>query len=398
MAWSGPLDKDRVFSNFIYYLRQIWLGITKQPDDVPAEVTSPSAKTIPTDDLFEACLKVVLKWEGGWTDDPYDPGGATNKGITIHDWAVWNKVKVSPANANALKATLKAAPDDTIKAIYRAYYWEKASCGHLPTALALVTFDCAVNQGVVTSLRMLQSAVGTDVDGEFGPKTKAAAAKMDQALAIRTFIEARRVRYRSLKTFWRFGRGWLNRVNDVEEVALGWLKEPPGSIILKNAGAIPEWVTRARSYFGEKEIRGTKNNTRIVQLWETAKVPMKVKDDETPWCMAFWCAINEECGIAAVRSGWARDGLKWGTKIKEPCYGATVIFERGTGGHIGFVVGRQGNDIVVLGGNQSDQVKLSVFPTSRVLGYRWPNGYALPDKTGLTSLPSVGAEASKSEK
>ena len=74
-----------------------------------------------------------------------------------------------------------------------------------------------------------------------------------------------------------------------------------------------------------------------------------------------------------------------------PAVGSIVVFERGSGGHIGFVVGRDYNDnLLVLGGNQSNAVNVRSFPRSRVLGYRWPEGYQKPETTRLPKYADPG--------
>jgi lysozyme family protein len=88
-------------------------------------------------------------------------------------------------------------------------------------------FDAAVNQGVGTAIRFLQQAVGARVDGEIGPETRAAIARSPPSAAIAAYAEIRRRRYRELRHFWRFGRGWLNRVDETEALAREWQRSEP---------------------------------------------------------------------------------------------------------------------------------------------------------------------------
>ncbi len=162
---------------------------------------------------FEAALAHVLALEGGWSDDPFDPGGPTNKGITLADLAREKHVEVTVENFAALKAELRHIPDHLVRDIYDRRYWKPARCPDLPPALALMHFDAAVNQGVAGAARMLQEALGVDVDGEIGPITLAAARTRDLRAALEAYAAIRRRRYRALATFWRFGRGWLARVD-----------------------------------------------------------------------------------------------------------------------------------------------------------------------------------------
>jgi uncharacterized protein (TIGR02594 family) len=164
-------------------------------------------------EAFEGALSHVLTLEGGWSDDPFDPGGPTNKGITLADYARERRVAVTAENFAALKAELRAIPDRVVRDIYLTRYWRPARCPDLPPPLALMHFDAAVNQGVSGAARMLQQALGVDIDGEVGPITLAAARSRSLHASIVTYADIRRRRYRSLAHFWRFGRGWLRRVD-----------------------------------------------------------------------------------------------------------------------------------------------------------------------------------------
>lgn len=162
---------------------------------------------------FDRALDHVLEMEGGFTDDPYDPGGPTNRGITLAVFAAWRKVTLTAANRASMIRDLQAIDRATVREIYRRRYWDKAHCAELSAALALMQFDAAVNHGVGNAIRFLQEAVGAEVDGEIGPLTRAAigAAPLEATLA--TYAAIRRRRYRALPHFWRFGRGWLRRVD-----------------------------------------------------------------------------------------------------------------------------------------------------------------------------------------
>jgi len=93
----------------------------------------------------------------------------------------------------------------------------------------------------------------------------------------------------------------------------------------------------------------------------------------------------------------AKDWLNWGVELKNPCVGCVVVFEREGGGHVGFVVGKDiDNNLMVLGGNQCDAVKVSPFDVSRVVGYRWPKEYPLPNNFHLPTLTNDG-KLSKNE-
>ena len=179
----------------------------------------PKPDAVGSDPIFEASLRHVLEMEGGFTDDRYDPGGPTNRGITLAVYARWRSVTIDASSRARLIDDLKRIPDDVVGAIYRARYWTPAKCDALPGAVALFHFDAAVNHGVSGAAKMLQQAAGVDVDGEIGPATLSAIARLSPQAVIDEYAAIRRARYRSLPHFWRFGRGWLNRVAATEKAA-----------------------------------------------------------------------------------------------------------------------------------------------------------------------------------
>lgn len=166
-----------------------------------------------SNDKFERALRHVLAMEGGWTDDPHDPGGPTNKGITLAVYARERGVEVTTETLPDLKSDLRAIPDTLVRSIYDARYWQPARCQALRPSLALMHFDASVNHGVGAAARFLQETLGVEVDGEIGPITLGAARTADPRQALARYAAIRRRRYRALPHFWRFGRGWLRRVD-----------------------------------------------------------------------------------------------------------------------------------------------------------------------------------------
>lgn len=167
---------------------------------------------------FDSALAAVLREEGGFVNDPLDPGGVTCLGVTKAVWDQWCGRESTIADMRAL-TPLKVAP------LYRAQYWNALQCDRLPGPLALCVFDFGVNAGIGRAARYLQGMVGATEDGHIGDKTIAAAGKWIGAHGIReavtTYQNGRRAYYRSLAQFPRYGKGWLRRVNEIEEEALG---------------------------------------------------------------------------------------------------------------------------------------------------------------------------------
>jgi lysozyme family protein len=155
---------------------------------------------------FPAALAHVLRYEGGYSDHPSDPGGATNLGITravLSDWL----------GRPATKAEVRNLQTETAAAIYRARYWDACRCDELPAGLDLAVFDCAVNQGVGRAARFLQESVGVSIDGKIGPQTLAAARAAHPAELLREFMARRMNAYGLLtKLFAVFGLGWSRRL------------------------------------------------------------------------------------------------------------------------------------------------------------------------------------------
>jgi lysozyme family protein len=87
-------------------------------------------------------------------------------------------------------------------------------------------FDAAVNHGVRGAIRLLQQAVRVEADGQIGPLTRRAIAEAETAAVILRYAALREERYRALPHFWRFGRGWLNRVAATKEAAIAAKKAP----------------------------------------------------------------------------------------------------------------------------------------------------------------------------
>ena len=191
-----------------------------------AEIAAAASAPIVDAQRFAAALAMVLAFEGGWSDDPFDPGGPTNKGITLATFARERGVEITHSNRASLVADLRVIPDRLVAQIYRERYWTPARCPELPAALAHFHFDVAVNMGVGTAIRMLQEALGVAIDGDIGPLTRQAANTRPLRDTLERYADLRRARYRSLATFWRFGRGWLTRCDAVQAHAIALNRNP----------------------------------------------------------------------------------------------------------------------------------------------------------------------------
>lgn len=160
---------------------------------------------------FSAALPFVLRWEGGFVNNPNDPGGATNRGVTQAVYNAWRARQGQPSR------DVRSIADEEVRSIYEANYWLPPRCDLLRQQLDLVQFDTAVNMGPGRAVRMLQDALGCEVDGDFGGGTRRAADACDLGSAIAGYCDRREAYYRHLVTanpkLAVFLRGWLNRLN-----------------------------------------------------------------------------------------------------------------------------------------------------------------------------------------
>lgn len=151
-------------------------------------------------DLFPRAVQIVLDHEGVLSDDVRDDGGLTKYGISQ---------KAYP------NVEIRALTRDDAIAIYRRDYWDRCRCGEMPWWAALITFDCAVNQGPGIAVRLLQRTVGAIEDGVIGPRTLDAVRRMDPRTGTVQFMSHRIMRYAAHDDWQTFGRGWTVRLFNV---------------------------------------------------------------------------------------------------------------------------------------------------------------------------------------
>ncbi|WP_210239810.1 glycoside hydrolase family 108 protein [Mesorhizobium sp. B4-1-1] len=162
---------------------------------------------------FARALSLVLSSEGGWSDNPADPGGATMKGVTLANFRRYVK-------ADATKADLRKISDDQVATVYRRFYWDAVVGAGLPAGVDYAVFDFAVNSGPGRAAKYLQAVLGVAQDGRIGPATLAAARGKPAGVVIDALCDARLAFLERLPTWPSFGRGWSARVASVRRQAL----------------------------------------------------------------------------------------------------------------------------------------------------------------------------------
>ena len=166
---------------------------------------------------FLACFAETESFEGGYVNNPHDPGGATLKGVTqgaYNAWRIGQRLPVQPV----IKAT-----DAEIQAIYREQYWNPVRGDDLFVGLDLVMVDYGWGSGPVTAIRHLQKVLGVAIDGQFGLETLGAVrpyAGTSGTWLINRLCDDRTTFFQSLVTWAYFGRGWTVRLNGIRAKAL----------------------------------------------------------------------------------------------------------------------------------------------------------------------------------
>lgn len=131
----------------------------------------------------------------------------------------------------------------------------------------------------------------------------------------------------------------------------------------------------ALKLYGLQETEGRLSNPEVDKFFKSFGFDL---DDSYAWCSAFmnWCQRESENKYTGKLN--AKSWLKWGEFTDSPKLGDVVIFHRGSPtdwrGHVGFYICEREIKgvmyIMTLGGNQSNQVKISAYAKSRVAGYR----------------------------
>lgn len=153
---------------------------------------------------FNDAFARLMGNEGGYVNNPADPGGETKWGISKHSYP-----DVDIANLTR----------DQAAAIYQRDFWDVV--GDADPAIKFQVFDFAVNSGVQTAIRKLQAAIGVADDGHWGPMSAAKLAGLDKNDVLMRFVGQRLRFWTALSTWPTFGKGWANRAATDLDYAAG---------------------------------------------------------------------------------------------------------------------------------------------------------------------------------
>jgi len=168
-----------------------------------------------------------------------------------------------------------------------------------------------------------------------------------------------------------------------------WLKSEPA----------PRILLEAMKLYGVAEIKGEKHNPEILSWAKELGLEKVYVADEIPWCGLFVGICAKRAGKDIVKTPlWARAWSGFGTKQDTAMLGDILVFARESGGHVGIYIGEDKDAYHVLGGNQSDQVKVTRILKNRLLSIRrcvWKTKQ--PDNVRVIKLSATG-DVSKNEK
>jgi lysozyme family protein len=182
-------------------------------------------------DSFKLGIAFVLEHEGGFVDDPDDPGGATNLGISLR-WlrSVGEDLGDIDGDGDVDADDIRALTPDKARAFYFQKFWAEPGLNRLPGLVAVAAFDFAVNAGLRQAVKCLQEALCSSAlacDGALGPKTIGAieafcSLPYGAERLVDKYLFQRIGFYQDLvgkkSQFLKYLRGWNNRVLALEAV------------------------------------------------------------------------------------------------------------------------------------------------------------------------------------
>ena len=165
---------------------------------------------------YQTALNNVLRSEGGFVNNPKDPGGMTNLGVTKRTYEQYVGHPVD-------EETMRGLTPETVAPLYKQMFWDAVRGDDLPDGLDYCLFDLAVNSGASRAVKFLQMAVGTPQTGKITDREVQMANDADASDLVNKVCNERLVFLQSLNTWATFGKGWGNRVAYVQRTAIKML-------------------------------------------------------------------------------------------------------------------------------------------------------------------------------
>lgn len=161
---------------------------------------------------WEDAFKMVLAHEGGFVNNPKDPGGMTNLGVTKKVWEEYVGHEVD-------EAIMRGLTPDMVQPLYKRNYWDRIKGDQLPDGVDYAAYDLAVNSGVGRAAKYLQQIAGVPADGVIGPKSLEAIKACPAEEVVDALCDMRLEFLKRLPTWTTFGKGWERRVVEVKQKA-----------------------------------------------------------------------------------------------------------------------------------------------------------------------------------
>jgi len=163
-------------------------------------------------------IPFILKWEGGFVNDPFDLGGATNKGVTIATYESYCRKKGYP---RPTIERLKHIPDEHWAEIFKTMYWDRWKADQIKSqSVAEILVDWVWASGVY-GIKLPQKLLGVKIDGIAGPETLEAVNNFSDARMLFNALKLERLMFidrivKSRPANRKYERGWKNRINDLK--------------------------------------------------------------------------------------------------------------------------------------------------------------------------------------
>ena len=158
---------------------------------------------------FSEAFDRLIAHEGCYSDNPADSGNWTGGEVGL---GMLKGTKYGISAAAFPTVDIRMLTLDEAKEVYAEHYWNKLGLNRLPPAICFDMFDTAVNSGISTAAKLLQKAVGVEVDGDIGPNTIKAAGLMEGNLLDKRFNGYRLQHLCACKSWPTYGKGWVARV------------------------------------------------------------------------------------------------------------------------------------------------------------------------------------------
>lgn len=366
---------------------------------------------------------------------PPGDGGGTYEVAGIND-------RYHPELAAKLKALVEAGKQKEAEAEASAFiidYTKTVQPWHSDAGVEFYLRDSAFNRGPAGAARILQMSVGVAVDGEVGPQTLAAVAKLSPHDLLDKLRAGREAYERSpfvgrneSSAFWK---GLVNRWNNALAAAIRFSAEAPApapskpgrslvSVLAdllaawfgkgKVAAPAPKvepgipvsqsadrWMSISAREIGVKETAGATSTPRIIEYRKIAGCDLKGDDGAVAWCKIYVNAMMTLAGLPIAKNWMARsiESDPNFVRLSGPAIGAVCSFWRtskaGSLGHTGFYRGETASGkVLVEGGNESDAVRRAFYPKNGqsmgLVGCYWPKSVPLP-ATGAVYVDDDGS-------